>query len=226
MEQRLSTQRLIVGGLFVTVGVLMLASRLDFLDIELQLWNLWTLVFPAFMVINLVRRDWSGAVTFAFLTAVFVVPRFHPDISVGDVLEQWPIFLVALGISIVVRSFLPTSGRRQKANTSKGSAYFGNRVVRPAGVFRGSEATALIGGLTLDLSEAQLDPDGAMVEVFAFWGGIEIHVPPGMAVDNRVFALMGGAEDSSQVPRPVTPGTPRLEVRGFVWMAGLEIKNP
>ncbi|MEO1084241.1 MAG: hypothetical protein AAFY88_08360, partial [Acidobacteriota bacterium] len=181
----------------------------------------------AFFVINLLRRDWSGAVTFRFLTAVFVAPRFHPQLSVGDVLQQWPIFLVLLGLSIVVRSFLPaTRARRRKAATSStGSALLGNRTVEPEGVYPGGEASALLGALTLDLKNVQLPPEGAVVEVFAFWGGIEIQVPHGMPVDNKVIPFMGGAEDKSEPPHEVPPEAPRLEVRGFVWMAGLDIKN-
>ncbi|MEO1369355.1 MAG: hypothetical protein AAFX50_19430 [Acidobacteriota bacterium] len=226
MEQRPSTQRLILGGLFITAGVLLLISRFDLFQLEVELWHLWTLVFPAFFVINLLRRDWSGAITFLFLSAVFVAPRFHPEISVGDVLRQWPIFLVLLGLSIVVRSFLPTAGPRLRKATSKtGSALFGNRTVEPEGLYRGGDASALLGALTVDLRHVELDPDGAVLEVFAFWGGLEILVPHGMPVDNRVIPFMGGAEDNSEPPREVPPEEPRLEVRGFVWMAGLDIKN-
>ncbi|MEM8996939.1 MAG: hypothetical protein AAGF23_19305, partial [Acidobacteriota bacterium] len=152
--------------------------------------------------------------------------RFHPEISVGDMLRQWPIFLVLLVVSIVVRSFLPTGALRRRRATSKtGSALFGNRTVEPEGTYRGGDASALLGALTLDLRNVELHPDGAIVEVFAFWGGLEIQVPHGMPVDNRVIPFMGGAEDNSEPPREVPPDEPRLEVRGFVWMAGLDIKN-
>jgi len=58
--------------------------------------------------------------------------------------------------------------------------------------------------------------------VFAWWGGIEIIVPPDWAVSNQAVAFMGGVDDS-------TSGTQdsryRLVVRGFVVMGGVEIKT-
>lgn len=226
MEQRISTQRLIVGGLFVTVGVLMLVARLGLFELDLELWDLWTLLFPAIFIWNVLRRDWSGAVFFLFLSALFVGPRLFPEISMGDVLEQWPVLLVLIGLSLVFRSYLPAPKRKRAAAGGRSSAIFGNTVIRPASKdYRGGEVTALLGAFTLDLTDSQLAPEGAVVEVFAFWGGIEIRVPRDMAVDQRAIPFMGGAEDKSVPPRALPSDKPRLEVRGVVWMAGLEIKN-
>ena len=225
METRISTQRLIVGGLFITVGVLMLVGRLGLLDLDLELWDLWTFLFPAMFLSSLVRKDLGGAIVFLFLSALFVGPRLFPQIDMGDVLEQWPVVLVLIGISLVVRSFLPTS-KPKAAKSGRSSAIFGNAVVSPSSAnYRGGEITALLGAFTLDLTDSQLAPQGAVVVVFAFWGGIEIRVPKDMAVDQRVIPFMGGAEDKSVPPKALAPDQPRLEVRGFVWMAGLEIKN-
>jgi hypothetical protein len=89
--------------------------------------------------------------------------------------------------------------------------------------FRGAAATAVMGGIELDLRQATL-PDDAVIDLFAFWGGIEIVVPRDWIVVNQGFALMGGIEDKTgNVPRP---GGPRLFIRGMALMGGVEIKNP
>ncbi len=89
--------------------------------------------------------------------------------------------------------------------------------------FRGAAATAVMGGIELDLRQATL-PDDAVIDLFAFWGGIEITVPRDWIVVNQGFALMGGIEDKTgNVPRP---GGPRLFIRGMALMGGVEIKNP
>ena len=58
--------------------------------------------------------------------------------------------------------------------------------------------------------------------MFAWWGGIEITVPPDWAVSNQVVVFMGGVDDSSSGTQDARN---RLVVRGFVVMGGAEIKT-
>ena len=64
--------------------------------------------------------------------------------------------------------------------------------------------------------------EGAVLDVFAMWGGIEITVPPDWAVSNRVVPIMGGADDKSSGTQD---SRHRLVLRGFVVMGGVEIKT-
>jgi hypothetical protein len=55
-------------------------------------------------------------------------------------------------------------------------------------------------------------------------GGFEIIIPPTWKVIMEISPFMGGFEDKT---RPNTTDTaPRLYVRGFVMMGGVEVKNP
>jgi predicted membrane protein len=89
--------------------------------------------------------------------------------------------------------------------------------------FPGGNLTAVMGGIELDLTQAQL-PDDAVIELFAFWGGIEVRVPREWSVVNQGFALMGSIEDKTG-NLPQRPGQPRLVLRGMALMGGVEIKN-
>jgi hypothetical protein len=89
--------------------------------------------------------------------------------------------------------------------------------------FRGATMTAVMGGVELDLRQATL-PEDAVIELFAFWGGIEIFVPRDWVVVNQGFALMGSIEDKTG-NLPQRPGQPRLVLRGMALMGGVEIKN-
>jgi hypothetical protein len=59
--------------------------------------------------------------------------------------------------------------------------------------------------------------------VSALMGGMEIRIPEDWAVDNRVTYFMGGSNDRSRLP--TDPHAPRLVLKGFVMMGGVEIKN-
>jgi predicted membrane protein len=96
------------------------------------------------------------------------------------------------------------------------------RRVRHAPFF-GANMTAVMGGIELDLTQATL-PEDAVIELFAFWGGIEIFVPRDWVVVNQGFALMGSIEDKTG-NLPQRPGQPRLVLRGMALMGGVEIKN-
>jgi predicted membrane protein len=107
-----------------------------------------------------------------------------------------------------VRSFAVMSGNELRP------------VSRP---FRGADISAVMGGLKLDLTGANMEGDTASIEVFAFWGGIEIHVPPDWTVTSKVTTFMGGFVDKRR-PTSTVP-TKTLIVRGFAFMGGIEVKN-
>jgi predicted membrane protein len=88
--------------------------------------------------------------------------------------------------------------------------------------FFGANMTAVMGGIELDLRQATL-PEDAVIELFAFWGGIEIYVPPDWTVTSKVTTLLGGFVDKRR-PTSVVP-TKTLTVRGMVVMGGIEVKN-
>jgi hypothetical protein len=64
--------------------------------------------------------------------------------------------------------------------------------------------------------------DGAVIDAFAFWGGIKILVPEGWVVTNKVLPLLGGTDDRS---RAVEGAGKQLLVRGSAIMGGVEIAN-
>ena len=61
-----------------------------------------------------------------------------------------------------------------------------------------------------------------MVEVFAFWGGIELRIPDHWAVDPQLAVVMGSCEDKTRKP---ATGSDRLVIQGFALMGGLEVRN-
>jgi hypothetical protein len=87
-------------------------------------------------------------------------------------------------------------------------------------------AFAVMGGVELDFREAVLEPGSVtIINCFAFWGGIDITVPPDVFVDTRGFALLGGFEQSGDEGWDEAPaGAPRIEVNGFALMGGVDVK--
>jgi predicted membrane protein len=91
-------------------------------------------------------------------------------------------------------------------------------------VFRGADATAVMGGCELDLREALMSSgELAVIDVFVIMGGVTIFVPVNWTVSQEVVPLLGGVQDKTR-SLPSNPAQ-HLLVRGTVVMGGVEISN-
>ena len=87
-----------------------------------------------------------------------------------------------------------------------------------------TNAVAVMGGCDMDLRKAEIEGPEVEITAFAFWGGIDIVVPEGFDVELRGFSFMGG-RDLSLRDVPIVPGSPRIVVKGFAVMAGINVKS-
>lgn len=85
-------------------------------------------------------------------------------------------------------------------------------------------AVALMGGVELDFRDAVLQEGTTEINCFAFWGGVEITVPPGVEVESHGFAVMGGFDQDAELDTRPGPGAPKIRVNGFALMGAVEIK--
>ena len=99
----------------------------------------------------------------------------------------------------------------------------GTKTVVTTQDFKGGQATAVMGGCEIDLRHASM-PEGraAVIDTFAFWGGIEIRVPDDWEVVSQGGAALGGFVNNARSQ----PGSKRrLVVTGLAVMGGVEVKN-
>jgi len=220
--------RLIIGLIVMGMGVLFFLGTMGIIEIH-TVWRYW----PAALIgVGLVKLFSPGGVegrVFAGAVALF------GTLLLLDKLEyitfnwsrMWPLAVVFVGSMIVWRAIAGDRTARGQTDTSgalNGFAVMGgvNRK-NTSKAFRGGEITAIMGGAELDLTQATPVPEGAVMDLFAMWGGIEIHVPADWTVENRVAPLMGGAEDSRKAVG--TDGKKRLILKGMAIMGGVEVKN-
>jgi|HubBroStandDraft_2_1064218.scaffolds.fasta_scaffold47612_2 Cell wall-active antibiotics response 4TMS YvqF/Domain of unknown function (DUF1707) len=82
---------------------------------------------------------------------------------------------------------------------------------------------AMMGGAQLDLREARFPAGVIDLEVKAFCGGVQIIVPPGLAVEVHGTAIMGGFQNVNRAPAHPDPDAPLLRVHGIAIMGGVDI---
>src|SRR5262245_49272065 len=195
------TPQVVLGLLVIVVGVLFTLDNLEVLDAGdyLRYWPAGLVLVGVLKLWQAVRsgQGWFGGVIFTALGGWMLVSRIvYIRLDVRDV---WPMLLVMLGGYMVWRGF--GGGRRapygDSASQLSGVAIMGGVSRRiTSQTFVGGELTAVMGGCEIDLRQASIAPGTeASIEVFAFWGGIEIRVPEDWTVTANAIPLMGGIED-------------------------------
>ena len=82
---------------------------------------------------------------------------------------------------------------------------------------------ATFGGALLDLREARFPTGVIDLEVRAVFGGVQIIVPPGLAVEVHGTAIMGGFQNVNRAPAHPDPDAPLLRIHGLAFMGGVDI---
>lgn len=226
MEARLNDEtvpiavtKLIVGLFFAALGVLLTAGNLRLLRVDeyLRYWPAFIIVIGVLKLADPRQRMAGGILTFAGAALLaFSAGWIH-----FTIFDLWPLVIIGFGVAMVARSF----GFRWPGSTNDTgqnvAAIFNTRKLAPK-TFSGMNIVAMMGGCELDLTQAEMTQSPAIIETFAFWGGVEIFVPPDWEVIGEVVPIMAGFEvTTSATARPDR----RLIVRGAAIMAGTEVKR-
>ena len=220
------TSQLFAGLLIAALGVLFTLDNLQILRAR-DVLRYWPAILIVIGVSQLAQARTIGTMIggsiWIVFGAVLLGERLHL-ITAG--LRFWPLLLVAVGAWIVVRSMTAAgpSGVADSSARLSALAVLGgvDRRVTAEG-FQGADITAFMGGGKLDLREAKIAGPEAVVDILAVMGGFEIITPETWHVIVDVVPLMGGYEDKTR--HPADPSAPRLRLRGFVMMGGLEVRN-
>lgn len=234
------TGRVVFGLILCVLGFLWTLDSLDIIESE-PILNWWPIVLVFFGLSRLLGI-WSHRHTMVGLIFTFagtwMLLRQLDVVNVG-IFDLWPLILFAIGGMLVWNSL-----RRSAPGVGGGAPHpFGGQSsgTEPADAistvaiwsgaqhkiisqqFRGGEITAVMGGADLDCRSARLENGRAVIDLFIWWGGVEMKVPEDWQVVNEGFVIMGAIEDKSKA-QPSGP-VQTLVLRGMVVMGGVEIKN-
>ncbi len=125
---------------------------------------------------------------------------------------------VAVGIGLFRKYGAP-------AGNSGSFAMFGGTTTRILSEhLTGATATAVFGGVTLDLREARID-DEATVDAFALFGGVEVLIPKRWRLALSGTPIFGGVEDKTSPDTMLPTDAPVLIVNAKAVFGGVVIGN-
>jgi hypothetical protein len=119
-----------------------------------------------------------------------------------------------------LRRALPSRGDPESDEVRLVAIMNGIELDSRAQAFRGGSMFTWLGGIAVDLRDAQLGPE-ARLEVGSLFGGIAIRVPLGWRVESEVQSLAGGV--AVDVPAPENDDAPTLRVSGFTAFGGVAV---
>lgn len=205
------------GVILLVIGGWFLAYNLEL--VEYRLWDFW----PVLLVVvggSMVWRATSGRGEEA--PSESAPTPAGPGPALGGVPGSVPPG-AAFGAPVSIPPPTVAASDSTAAPTMSAFALFGGLERRStAPDFRGGDITAMLGSCNVDLRGAGLASGRAVIDTFAFWGGIELHVPEDWAVEVQGTPLLGGFADKTR-----RGGSPNkvLVVRGVALMGGVEISN-
>jgi predicted membrane protein len=219
--------QLIIGFLLLVAGVVLLLGNFGVMraHVVLRLWPAGLILIGLALMAQAQRTAGRVSGLFWVLVGTWLLLGNLGVLRIA-IFDLWPIPIVIVGGYLIWQA---VHGPDKPADRESESHFSALALMGGVGrkinsqQFRGGEATALLGGVKIDLHDAAVAGEEAVIDVFAFWGGIELSVPEGWAVVNRVVAILGGADDRTRPPTAASPK--RLVIRGICIMGGVEIKS-
>jgi predicted membrane protein len=232
------TPQLVLGLIVIFIGVIFTLNNIGLIDSEDYV-KYWPTLLIAFGLVNLFQRQgasrrlWAGM--WVLVGSALLLNNL--DITHIRIWDFWPLFLILIGFGMMRSSTVRhrrwggasgglsvMDGGVDSDSLINGSAILGGyRRTCNSQDFRGGEFTAIMGGVELDLRDASIKSGEAILDVFAFWGGVKIRVPDDWTVSLQATPVLGGFEDKSRPPK--ADAGKRLVVKGMAIMGGVEIDN-
>lgn len=213
--------RAFFGGIILLVGILFLLDNLDVIDAGRVISSWWpvVIVFGGLLSWAANRRHWIVPV---ILVGGGVLVLLRTTGVIDNVAFLWPALLIAVGLLLLFGRGLAQNTTAQDS-VSSFNLFSGSDIASNSASFRGGQVGALFGGADLDLRQASL-AEGAALDIFVAFGGVEVKVPEGWYVELNGFPVFGGL-DNKTAGDQLPPDAPRLRIDATVLFGGVEVKN-
>ncbi|WP_137171882.1 LiaI-LiaF-like domain-containing protein [Massilia sp. HP4] len=229
-----ATSQVVLGLLVIAMGLLFLLDNLGFVDMH-RAFSFWPMLFVIVGTVKLCdTRTQGGTLLGGGLVGIGILLMLdRMDIIDFSWRTIWPLVLIGLGGFLVAKAVRSKRAVEHGVAMADGVAVGAGEVVDVTAIlgayerrvttqdFRGGEITAVMGGCELDMRGASIRGE-AVINVFAFWGGVTIKCPPDWDVVLQGTPILGGFEEKTIAP---PDSSKRLVIRGYAIMGGVEIRN-
>ena len=220
------TTNIIVGLVFLAIGIILFGNNLKLWDINLFFKGWWTLFIIVPSVISLCRGSNKISSLVSILIGVLLL------LASQDIIEWsllWklilPIIFVAIGLSFIFSrknkiDDLDISSKKKDNDNEYIAVFSGRDIVFENKKFAGASCISVFGGIDLDLRDAKIKED-IVIDCVSVFGGIDIKTPKNVSIKTDGVPILGGVLDKT-----VGRGdkSPTIYINYVCVFGGVEIK--
>jgi|LSQX01.1.fsa_nt_gb predicted membrane protein len=203
--------------------ILNITGVVSFPNEKVNLWTFWPVVLIG---IGLTSLFSSGSrvisLLFIFLGGYWLYGGLGYEAPKMTMELVGAIVLLLIALSILFSAVKRQSAtRRASRKNSFSNVFSSGKIEYGDDVFTKGDVSAVFGGTSFDLTNTQINPDGAYLSAQVHFGGIEIFVPDGTNVITKGFIFFGGVSHDRNKKGTMTSsregihnGTLTVEVSG------------
>jgi predicted membrane protein len=208
----------------VAVGASFLLTNLNILPFSVGIAEWWPMFIVVGGIVILLSdvKNYLWALLVIALGIIFQLKQLGV-VSVNPWQLFWPAVIIVIGISIMMSRATPKQRIASHEREDITAVLSGSETRVQSKDYRGSRVIAVCGGAMIDLREVTIKKE-ATLDLFAFWGGIEIYCPKEVIVRNSTSVILGGVENAT-TDTSIEDDAPILRIIGDVVMSGVEIKR-
>lgn len=224
-------------GLFlILVGAGLLMDQMGYIDFGDIIGLYWPVILILSGISGLFDRSNSKTGSFILIALGVLLQLNRLDYIEVDIFRLFfPIILIIIGLNIIfTRGIRKHSTPVEPEKWTSENAYMddtvnqfvlfsGSSLKNQSLNFKGGKASAVFGGIELDLRGAQLKDNQGFLDITTLFGGIDIRVPDNWRVEMQATPLLGGIDNNTK-SNP-GPDVPVLKISATAIFGGIDINN-
>ncbi|HLF35667.1 MAG TPA: DUF5668 domain-containing protein [Cyclobacteriaceae bacterium] len=227
-----TNRRIVLAGFLIVIGIILLLRNFELLPWLPEYVFSWPMLLVLIgTYILLTKQRIIPSLIFIGIGLYFLMDDIF-EIYYDDFWMLWPLILIAIGISLVLRGRSAYYDRHSKPGSKDSdldyidniSIFSGNEKIINSHQFKGGKITNIFGGSEINLLNAKLAAGNNYIDIVTVFGGSTIIVPANWNIKVDILSIFGGFVDKREY-KETNPAEPVLYIKGFTLFGGGEIKS-